>query len=342
MKLRTVLNNLVLVTGGTGFLGQNVVRALRECGLPVRVLARPHPDRLGQQTVQKLKSLGVEVVWGDILDLPSLEAATQEAAYIFHLAGRLLIPGIPDQEYQKVHIEGTRNLLNACRRSKILQRVIYCSTTGVLGPTGVDPQDESTLFHPSNIYERTKAEGELLALELASQYDLSLSIGRPGLVYGPGDLHLLGWFRFIQSGRFWVIGNGNNLLHPIYIDDFVEGFVRMGKAPLAKQRVYHLVGERPVSMRRLAGEIAGALGRRLPSLSIPLPVAMAAASFFEALPKLDPVSLPLTRNRVKFMTESRVYSGERARLELGFVASTPLNEGVRKTVAWYRNEGWLK
>lgn len=331
----------VFITGGTGFLGQHLVRRLRARGFRVRVLARPPKGQQGNVSVQAVESMGAELVWGDVLDQSALRAGLQNAAWVFHLAGRLFVPGVAAREYEQLHVEGTRNLLMACAKAGSVQAIVHCSTTGVLGPTGAVLADEGVPFRPSNIYESTKAMGEQLALELARRYDLPLVVARPALVYGPGDLHLLGWFRAIQRGYYRVVGQGHNLLHPIYVDDVVDGLVQCAQTRAAVGRAYHLVGAQALPIREIAEAIAQALERPLPRWHIPAPVAAGLAALFEQMPGVPPARLPLTRDRVKFMTESRAYRGVRARDELGFVPRVDLETGLQRAVAWYRSEGLL-
>jgi dihydroflavonol-4-reductase len=262
----------------------------------------------------------------------------REATHVFHLAGPLLVPGVSERVYTETHIEGTRNVLTACVRNARLQAIVHCSTTGVLGVTGPTPQSEDAPYNPSNIYERSKMEGEKLALDYARREGLPLSVARPALVYGPGDVHLLGWFRAIQRGYYAIIGRGDNPLHPIYIDDLVDGLRRCA-VPAAVGRVYHLVGERPVPIGELANAIAQAMGRG-PLWHMPVSIAQFAATVFEALP-VDRARLPLTHQRLQFMMQSRAYRGARARTELGFAPRTDLASGLRHAVAWYRAEGLL-
>jgi nucleoside-diphosphate-sugar epimerase len=333
------MSDRVLVTGGTGFIGQALVRALIAQGRAVRVLARP-----ASQTHRPGCAFGegeVEVVRGDMLDPSSLRRALLGVRQVFHLAGRLLIPDVPAQTYEQLHVLGVQNLLVACVEVGTCERVVHCSTTGVLGPTGPTPADETAPLNPGNIYERTKAQGEQLALDLARPHNLALCIARPALVYGPGDLHLLGWFRAIQHGYYAVVGSGDNCLHPIYIDDLITGLLLCAESPAAVGRIYHLVGDCALPIRELARAIARALGRRFPRWHIPLFAAKAMAYCLEALPGISPARLPLTRQRIRFMTESRAYSGQRARDELDFAPQTDLDTGLRQTVAWYRREGLL-
>jgi nucleoside-diphosphate-sugar epimerase len=335
------MNSCVLVTGGTGFIGQHLVAALRAQGQTVRVLVRTPSGGPYTSRCLALKTLGAELVPGDLLQLPSLRAALTQATTVFHLAGRLWTPEVADAEYTRLHIEGTHNLLTACSEAGSAPKLIYCSTTGVLGPTGLTPANEDASFRPSNIYERTKAEGEKLACRMADDAGLPLAVVRPGLVYGPGDLHLLGWFRAIQRGYYHVVGRGDNLLHPIYITDLVNGMLRCAVTPATDGRVYHLVGERALPMRALAEALARALDRPLPRWHIPTLAAWVLALLFEWMPGMPPNRRPLTRGRVRFMTESRAYCGRRAREELGFVPQINLADGLQRTVAWYRSEGLL-
>jgi nucleoside-diphosphate-sugar epimerase len=335
-----MMQGSILVTGATGFLGQHLVRSLRQRGLPVRALVRPRA-RSGDPMLHALETQGVQIIYGDLNDQSAMRTALCDVRGVFHLAGRLFAPGIAEAEYKRIHIEGTRNLIASCAEASSPPLIVHCSTTGVLGPTGTVPADEDAALRPSNSYERTKAIGEQLALALARQHGLALVVARPALVYGPGDLHLLGWFRSIRRGYYRVIGSGHNMLHPIYIDDLIDGLLRCAETPAASGRVYHLVGDHPLPIRELGAEIARALGRRPARMPLPLPLARGAAALLEALPGISPERLPLTQSRITFMTESRAYCGARAARELGFVPQVPLAEGLRRTVAWYHSEGLL-
>lgn len=329
----------VLVTGGTGFLGQHLVEGLLAEGHTVRVLVRPNAPEQSRRAAERLSVLGARLLPGDLLDPAVLRGAMPQVRQVFHLAGQLLVPGVPSESYQRLHVDATRVLLEACAQHDGLDAIVYCSTTGVLGSTGDTPADEDAPLRPGNVYEQTKAAGEQLALELAQAHTLPLTVARPALVYGPGDLHLLGWFRAIQRGYYRVVGRGASLLHPIYIDDLTDGLRRCAQATAG--RVYHLVGERALPIRELAAAIALALGTRLPRTHLPAGLTWGAAALLETLPGINPAILPLTRSRITFMTESRAYSGARARQELGFVPQVDLQAGLQRTVAWYRSKGLL-
>ena len=324
----------VLVTGATGFLGNSLVRRLLSGGATVRVLTRSPAN------ARPLIDLGADVAIGDVTDRDAVQEAVDDAAIVFHLAGRLLVPGVCATEYQRTHVEGTKVLLACCQRASRLERFVHCSTTGVLGATGERPADENAPIRPTNIYEATKAEAERAVCD-ASQEGLRAVIVRPGLVYGPGDLHLLGFFRCVMRRQFRPVGRRTVWLHPIYIDDLIEALVRCSGHPAAVSECFHIAGPEPVALAELADAIARAGGIRLPPGHIPLPAARAAALLGDQLPAKLRHSAPLTRSRLDFLTHSRVYDVSKAKRVLGFAAPTDLRTGIAQTVRWYRQQRYL-
>jgi dihydroflavonol-4-reductase len=324
----------VLVTGGTGFIGRHLVAALRAQGTPVRVLVRR------REAASSMVALGAEPLLGDLLDATGVKRAMSGVGAVFHLAGRLFSPGEPAREYEQLHVDATAALLRESVAVEGFDFFVLCSTTGVHGPTGATPAREDDPGRPDNAYELTKARAERVATEIAQRAGLRLAIARPGLVYGPGDRHLLGWFKAIRAGYYRVIGPGGNRFHPIYIDDLVRALLLSASAASSACRAYHLVGSRPVTLRELSDAIGAAVGRQVPKTHVPVPLAFAVGAALEALP-VPRRMLPLTRSRVRFMTQNRAYDGSRAFQELGFTPQVELADGLSRTVAWYRASGLL-
>ena len=327
----------VLVTGATGFLGADLTHRLLDEGARVRALVR-HPAR-----ARWLARRGVALIIGDITDEPAVRAAVDGVDAVNHLAGRLYEPGVPASRYHATHVEGTRTLLAALAalaRQGNRARLVHASTTGVLGVTGARPADESAPYRPTNPYEASKLEAELL-VRAAWEDGLPAVIVRTVLVYGPGDLHLLGFFRAIQRGLFHPIGRRPVWLHPIYSADMSAALLRCGDDPRALGQCFHIAADEPVTLAALAATIARALGVRQPRGVIPLPVARLLAASGDALPARWRPLAPLTTSRLDFLTHSRVYQVALARDVLGFAAAVPLAEGIARTVAWYRREGLL-
>lgn len=323
-----------LVTGATGFLGARLVRRLRSRGTRVRVLVR------SAEKAGSLAGQGAEVVVGDITDIDRLRRAADGAAVIYHLAGRLLVPGVPAAEYQRTHVEGTRALLSVCRQTPSVSRFVHVSTTGVIGVTGDHPADEAAPLRPTNVYEATKAQAES-AVQASWRDGFPAVIARPGLVYGPGDLHLLPFFHSILRRRFRPIGRRPVWLHPIYVDDLTEALILCGRHPGAPGQCFNLAGREPVSLAGLAEAIARAGGSRPAAGHIPLSAARAMAWAGDQLPARLKPAAPLTRSRLDFLTHSRVYDIAKASQLLDFTAPTALSTGAAETVAWYRRQGYM-
>jgi len=323
----------VFITGATGFLGGALARALAREGAEVHALARPSADRHVLE--------GETVTWheGDVTAPTSLNDAMAGAAWIIHAAGRLGQAGVPDEVYHRLHVDGTRNVMAAALATGSQPRVLHVSSPGVLGPNTGGPATEDAPYAPNNPYERSKAAGEQVALEFASR-GLAVVICRPGFVYGPGDRHVLGLFQAVRHGRFFFIDGGRHFCHPTFIADVVVGMVlclRCGRSGAT----YHLAGPRPVTFRELGESIAAALGVRPPRMSLPRRSAMLGALGLEALGRVSGWKPPLSRTRVAFFSEDRQYSWLRAHEELGYTPEYDLATGVARTIAWYRQQGWL-
>jgi len=324
----------VLVTGATGFIGAQLVNRLVAGGAQVRVLVR------SLTRAQPLIDQGAVPITGEITDRNVVRAAVADMNIVYHLAGRLLVPGVPASDYRATHVDGTRMLVACCAELTTLKRFVHCSTTGVLGVTGDQPADEEAPFRPTNVYEATKAEAELVVRD-ALQRGLPGVILRPGLVYGPGDLHLVGFFRSILQRRFRPIGRRPVSLHPIYIDDMVDALVQCGQNTAAIGECFNIAGREAVTLAALAATIADAEGVTLPPGRIPLVVARTAAAGGDLLPAKLRRLAPLTRTRLDFLTHSRVYNVAKAQRLLGFAAMTDLPSGIARTVTWYRQRGHL-
>lgn len=325
----------IAVTGATGFLGSSLVAALIQQQQVVRILARD------EQKARRLFGDAVSIVPGDVTDAGQVQQVVKGATTIYHLAGRLYHPSTPADLYEQTHVEGTRVLLKACQGQEQVERLVYVSTTGVFGVTGESPVGEDAPFAPTNAYEATKLKGEMLALKAYQDDGLPVTVVRPGLVYGPGDLHLLGFFASIQKGLFRVIAGGKASLHPIYIDDLTAALLLCAQRPETLGRSYNIAGARPVTVRELATAIANALDRKLPAGNIPLWLANLASDVFAIVPGMKGERAPLTRSRVQFLTNSRVYDISRAKSELGFAPAVDLPEGLKRTTAWYCKRGYL-
>lgn len=321
----------ILITGATGFLGGAMLRAYAERGADILALTRQDKN---QQFSERTKAHpNVRWVNGDITRPETLDPLFENVKIVIHAAGQLGAFDITEEQYDAIHVDGTRNLLVAAARAGV-DKFLHISSCGVQGPTGKTPQTEDFPYNPSNPYESSKAEAEQMALNFAKE-GLPIIIGRPDFLYGPHDLHVLGLFRAIANQRYVHIGGGMATCVPTYIDDCVNGLIlalecgRIGE-------IYQITGERPVTFRQMTQAIADELNVSHTNIGLPRPLAYAAASVCELIFPLAGQSPPLTRGAVDFFGNDHQFSYEKARRLLGYEPRIGLDEGVAKTVAWYR------
>lgn len=322
---------MIVITGATGFVGGALARALTERGEEVRCLVRHSAD------LRPLRGLpNSTYFYADITQPDTLQEAFNSATAVIHCAGMLGQHGQPEEAYFRLHVEGTRNVLNALLMNNRTARLLYVSSPGVLGV--IDRRnpsaDETAPLAPTNPYERSKAAAERLVMTYTDR--LEIVIGRPEFIYGTGDRHVLGLFRAIQRRIFFYINGGHALCHPTYIADAVQGLLLALEKGRAGE-IYHVTGEKAVSFRQLGETIADALRVRPPFLSLPKPMAQLVAVAGERFSKRP----PLTRTGVAFFTEDRHFSWQKSAEQLAYQPAYSLERGVQETVAWYRAQGWL-
>lgn len=322
----------VLVTGATGFTGGHLARTLARRGDEVRALVRT--------AAPGLREAGIETVTGDLRDAASLARAAEGVAVVYHIAAIYRQAGLREDEYRAVNAAGVRRVIEAAAAGGA-RRVVHCSTVGVHGDVEHPPAGEDAPLRPGDVYQRTKLEGERVARQAAVDTGVEVVIARPTGIYGPGDTRLLKLFRGVARRRFVILGDGRIYYHLTYIDDLVEGFRLCGEVPAAAGRTYILAGREVTTLNELAGLIAEEAGVAPPSWHLPVwPVWLAGAAC-EALCAPLGLEPPLYRRRVDFFTKSRAFDISRARAELGYAPAVTLREGIRRTLAWYRQAGWI-
>jgi nucleoside-diphosphate-sugar epimerase len=324
----------VAVTGATGYTGGRLVTALLARGDDVRALARSASVTPG------LRSSGAQVVEGDLRDAASLRRLCEGADAVIHVAAVYRTVGHTESYYRDINVGGTERLLEAAAAAG-LRRFVHTSTVGVHGHVISPPADESTPLAPGDVYQVTKAEADTLALEFGPRHGLPVTVVRPGAIYGPGETRLLKLFRAIARGRYAIVGTGRPFYHPVYIDDLVRGFLLALDRPGAAGEAFIIAGPRYVTQAELAALIARHSGGRVLPLRIPATPVVWAGILCEALCAPLGIEPPLHRRRVEFWTKSRAFSIEKARRLLGYVPQVDLDEGIERTVAWYRDAGWL-
>lgn len=324
----------VLVTGATGFTGGHLARHLAARSVRVRALVRDTAAAGG------LVEGGVETVPGDLRDAGALDAALRDVEVVYNIAALYRQAGLPADTYHAVNARAVARVVERSAAAGV-RRVVHCSTVGVHGDVEHPPADEDAPLRPGDVYQETKLEGERLGREAATRLGIELVIARPTGIYGPGDRRLLKLFRGVARQRFLVLGRGDIFYHLTYVEDLCEGFRLCGEVPVAAGRTYILAGGEVTTLNELLRLIAAEAGVPPPRLHLPVWPFWAAGAVCEAVCAPFGIEPPLYRRRVDFFTKSRAFDISRAREELGFAPAVTLGEGIRRTLEWYREQGWI-
>jgi len=324
----------ILVTGGKGFLGSHLVTRLVKDGEEVRIFAHKHPDISKEELAEE------NVIWGDIRDQNAVEKAINGVDKVIHLVSNFRKGGSDKNEAYSINVEGTNNVLNAALKHKIKQ-LIHCSTIGVHGDVRSIPADEETDFNPCDLYQETKLMAEKRVWEFYKETGLPTTVIRPISLFGPGDLRMLKLFRMIKKGRFVMVGKGNALFQPAYIDDVVRGFLLCLNNEKAIGEAFIIGGDEYLPLKELVQLIASELKVPPPKLKVPLAPVLWLATLCEHFCVPFGIEPPLHRRRVSFFQNNRAFSIEKAKRILGYEPHVSLREGIQRTIQWYEDHGWL-
>jgi nucleoside-diphosphate-sugar epimerase len=330
------MSSKVLVTGGTGLIGSFLVEKLVKNN-DVKCLI------LKNSETKFLDDLGVKIAYGDITDISSLNHAIKDVDVVFHLAAAFKkdLPKNPtDDVYYNVNVKGTKNVLELCKQNEV-ERVIHFSASGVYGHSSNTPINENSPYRPSNPYEKSKCEGEKIALKY-NELGLPITIIQPTIVYGPREtVAFLRLFKAIKNGTFRIIGSGENKLHLVYVKNLVDGIILASKKKIAIGQRYLIGDERAYAVSEIVETIASELGVKIPKMKIPYLFAKVGAVPFEIAGKIMRTRPPISRYTVDFLAKNRVYDISKARKELGYKSKISLKEGIERTVKWYEENDLL-
>jgi dihydroflavonol-4-reductase len=328
--------SVVLVTGASGYTGSVLTKKLVGHGARVRAIAR------GSSDLSQFEGLPIEWIRGDVFDPNTVAQATCGVEYVFHVAAAYREAKITDETYALVHVESTKLLAHAVVGSQSLKRFVHVSTVGVHGHIDQPPADEEYRFNPGDVYQRTKAEAELWIREFASASGLPLAVVRPAAIYGPGDRRLLKVFKMALKPVFPLFGRGQGLYHLIHVEDLTDIFICAALHPRALGEVFIGGNQEPSRLQDIVRAIASELGNRwLTFIRFPAWPLFVAADLCEAVCRPWGVEPPIYRRRVAFFTKDRAFNTQKLSTLLGYRQKVSVEEGLRSTAKWYREQRWL-
>ena len=320
---------MILVTGATGFVGGHLLEVLRSRGEPVRCLVRP-------ATNTRRLPAGVESAPGDLATGHGLDRALNGVDTVIHVAG--VTKALKPADYFTGNARATETLTRALAGRSA--RLVYVSSLAAIGPSlDGNPVDEDAAPHPVSTYGKSKLEGEKIVRSLIP----AAVIVRPPVVYGPRDTDVFQLLKAVAKGLVVEISGGDRWFSAIYVQDLAEGLYAAARTPQAAGRDYFLAHRDPVSWRQL-GDIAAQIMHRQPrTLLVPVAAANCVALFSEIWSRVTRNPAIISREKVaEACFRSWTCQPARAAADFGFEAPTPLAAGLAKTLAWYKEAGWLK
>jgi nucleoside-diphosphate-sugar epimerase len=324
---------MILVTGGTGFIGSHLVERLSAHGERVRLM-------MHRKTA--LSGPAVEVVHCNLATGEGIDRALSGTDVVIHLAG--VTRALSSADYYEGNVTATGNLATAVAAASANGgspiRMIHISSLAAIGPSADGtPVEEDAEPHPVSEYGRSKLEGERTLRAILP----CAVVLRPPVVYGPRDTDVFQLLKSINRGIVAQIAGGDRFFSAIYVHDLVDGILMAARQPKAAGRAYFLAHSPAASWAELGRIAARIMGRAPRTMNIPLGAARAVGYAAEVWARLTRNPGIVSRDKVR-EAQCRYWfcNTKRAKEELGFEAPTSIEDGLAATLAWYREAGWLK
>lgn len=319
----------VFVTGGSGFIGGRLIERLCAEGHLVRALAR------SQAAAERVEALGAESVRGELGEVAAMLAGADGCQLAFHAAATLGDWG-KRADFERGNVEGTRNVLRACREAGVRRFVHVGTEAALLAGKPLVQADETAPLRPDSpvLYCSTKARAEQAVLD-ANGDGFETVVVRPRFVWGVGDTTLLpAIVELVRSGRFAWIGEGRHRTSTTHVDNAVEGLV-LGATRGHPGNAYFVTDGQPVVFRELVERLLATQGLQAPSRSIPAALAAVLAAGGEAAWRALPLPgrPPLTRFSYWVSSQECTLRIDKATAQLGYQPLRSIDEGLAQMSA---------
>ena len=326
------IQGTVLITGASGFIGGRLRDALLDGGADVVALRRP-----GSPEAKRGRSAVVE--YADRDGLRRL-VEKEKPAYVLHVAGAT--KGVTYGDFQQANVMPTENILRALGEAHPeVKRFVLVSSLASYGPsTRSAPHREDGPRRPIEFYGKSKLEAEQAVEAMGDK--LPWTIMRPSGVYGPGDADYFELFKSVERGLNVFFGNRDRWFSAVYVDDLVRAILDASASEKARGKGYFVCDGKPTTWGEFQEEIVRASGRSVRTLNLPGVLVDIAAVGGELLTRLD--GKPRLFNKQKALMgaqEAWTCQHDALKADTGYTPQVMVPEGVKRTLAWYREKKWL-
>lgn len=289
---------MILVTGGTGFVGSHLVRRLAQENIQTRCLIRE------TSRVERLKRHGVEFVYGDVTDKESLKRAAEGVEAVIHLVG--IIAEKKGATFEIIHTQGTKNLVEACKEAGV-KRFIYISALGARE-------------NARSRYHITKWDAERAVIESGMEY----VIFRPSIMIGEWGAFITMLSKVVRQSPVVPVIDGESRVQPIYVENTVDCLVQALKDPKTTNRIFEIAGPEQITYRELFLALMDVLGIKKPAVEIPIWLMFPVAYILERVMQNPPIT---TQQLIMLQEDNICDTGEM--LQVFDVEHVPLREALK-------------
>lgn len=320
------------VTGGTGFIGSHLADQL------ITDTEWDSVKCLVRSDEKWIKGKSYEKISGDLDSIKTIESALKSTDVIFHLAAVVKAPS--KKEYLHANVEATENLIRLAQKNGIKKMVIL-SSLAAAGPSNGEPLKEDQKMNPVSSYGKSKKQMEEMIHDLADN-DMSITILRPPAVYGPREDQIFTLFKMMSKGIAPIVGDGENpKLSLLYVQDLVQAIMKAAKQTEKGVNTYFIGGDRVTNWNEIRDIVSTVLDKKTIPLKINPGWVKKIAGAVETTAALFGSYPVLNREKANEMILSWTCSHEKAAKELSYEPKYSLEEGISRTLRWYKKHNWL-
>jgi nucleoside-diphosphate-sugar epimerase len=323
-----------VVTGASGFVGSHLVDKLLEEGHKVKCVLR------STSSTRWLDGKNVEIINCGLFDREQLKIVLKDADYVFHIAG--VVKAKTEEEYFKGNVETTKVLLEVLEEvNPNLKRFVVASSQTACGPSlnGI-PCNEETKEHPITTYGRSKFAQENLVKSYRGK--IAYTIVRPTAVFGERDTEIYLVFKTYKAGLLTLIGFDEKKLNLIHVKDLVDGIYLSAISEKAKDQIYFLASEEIYTWPIVGNAIAKAFGKKALTVRLPHLLVYSVAAIAEFFSSFSSKAATFNLEKARdFVQKNWTCDVSKAKNDFGFRQNISLEEGIKRTIDWYREMKWL-
>jgi nucleoside-diphosphate-sugar epimerase len=323
----------ILVTGGNGFIGSNLIDHLIDIQKvrPQQICVLVPP----WENLSNLDDRRLKIVIGDIRNYEDVKKSVEGVDVIYHLAAKTIIPGGTYDYYKDVNIEGTKNLIEAAKNNR-LKKFVFFSSISVFGLPAWKGEminiSEKSLKGPSEPYGQTKLEAEKILVNLSKKYKFPYIIIRPTTVYGPRDkAGIYQLIQMIKRNLFFYIGDAKNKMDYVYVKDLVRAACEAEKSSINNEDF--IIGSgKPQTQKEIVATIYEILGKKETYVYLSKALILPIGIIYEKISKILGIKPIISEQRIRVLTTNCFFNCQKAEKILGYKPKFDLKMGISATI----------